>query len=448
MRQFENLKMNLRNLGTPELRNSETFGTNKYKMTTMRTITTFFCALLMLAVFVSCDRQDNDNTQDLKNFPEKSAQVISSDNQFGLELFQKITALAEKKDNTMISPLSISLALAMTYNGAVGTTKTEMEKTLKLAGLTTVQINNAHKALVNALQSADPDVLLEIANAIYYRKELPVKQDFVTVNKDFYDAEVTALDFNAFSALGTINGWVAQKTRDKIPTIIDQIDPNLVMILLNAIYFNGIWKLKFDEKGTRELSFTFGDGSVKKVATMHRESTFEYTSNNLFQAVQLPYGKGQYQMTVILPNDNKTTGNVRDQMTNNNWKGWMKEFQMKENVVVFMPRFKFSWKMTLNEILAAMGMPAAFNPQKADFSGIASDMDLFISFVIHKTFVDVNENGTEAAAVTAVGVSVTSAGNEPPKIYFNVNRPFLFAISEKSTGTILFIGEMNAPEYK
>jgi serine protease inhibitor len=418
-------------------------------MTTMRKITTFICTLLLLAAFVSCDTQDNDNTQDLKDLPEKSAQVISSDNQFGLELFQKITALAGKKDNTMVSPLSISLALAMTYNGAVGTTKTEMEKTLKLAGLTTVQINNAHKALVNALQSADPDVLLEIANAIYYRKELPVKQDFVTVNKDFYDAEVTALDFNASSALGTINGWVAKKTRDKIPTIIDSIDPDLVMILLNAIYFNGIWKSKFDEKGTHELPFTFGDGSNKPVPMMNQESTFEYTSNNHFSAVHLPYGTGKYQMTVILPNASKTTGDVRSQLTNENWNGWMKEFQSKEHVVVTMPRFKFSWKMTLNNILAGMGMPTAFSPLKADFSGIASDVDLYIGFVIHKTFVDVNENGTEAAAVTAVGMYTTSMPVDPPqKINFKVDRPFLFAISEKTTGTILFIGEMNAPEYK
>jgi serine protease inhibitor len=415
----------------------------------MRTMTTLLTLLLLLADFVSCDKQGNENLPDLKNLPEKSAQVISSDNQFGLELFQKVAALAGNKSNTMVSPLSISLALAMTYNGAGGTTKSEMEKTLKLYGLTTVQINNAHKALVNALQSADPDVLLEIANAIYYRKELPVKQDFVTVNKDFYDAEVTALDFNAPSALGTINGWVAKKTRDKIPTIIDQISPDLVMILLNAIYFNGIWKSKFDEKGTHELPFTFGDGSNKSVPMMNQESTFEYTSNNLFSAVNLPYGKGQYQMTVILPNANKTTNDVRAQLTNDNWSGWMKEFQSKDHVVVTMPRFKFSWEMKLNNILAAMGMPTAFIPLKADFSGIASNMDLYIGFVIHKTYVDVNENGTEAAAVTAVGMYTTSMPVDPPqKINFKVDRPFLFTISEKSTGTILFIGEMKAPEYK
>ena len=418
-------------------------------MKTMRTTTTLFTLLLLLASVFSCKEQINPPGEDLSNLPEKSAQVISADNQFGLALFQEITKQAGPKENTMISPLSVSLALAMTYNGAVGTTKTEMEKTLKLYGLTTGQINKAHKALVEALQSSDPDVLLEIANAIYYRKELPVKSNFVEINRDAYDAEITALDFNSPSALGTINGWVANKTRNKIPTILDSIDPDLVMVLLNAIYFNGIWKSKFGEKSTHEIPFHYSDGSTKDVAMMNQEAEFEYTSNNLFSAVHLPYGKGQYQMTVILPNQGKSTTDVISQMSNENWKEWMNSFRTEKQVVVTMPRFRFSWQMKLNSILATMGMPTAFNPNKADFTGIASGMDLYIGFVIHKTYVDVNENGTEAAAVTAVGVFTTSMPVDPPqKIKFTVDRPFLFTISEKSTGTILFVGEMNAPEYK
>jgi serine protease inhibitor len=414
----------------------------------MKTMTTFLMFALLLGTVISCQKQNGNDQPDLKNLPEKSAQLISADNAFGLELFQKIAAKAQSNANTMISPLSVSLALSMTYNGADGQTKTEMEKTLKLAGLTTGQINNSHQALVAALQSADPDVLLEIANAIYYRQEVKVKSDFVTVNKTFYDAAVTPLDFNSPSALKTINGWVAEKTRNKIPTIIDQIDPQLIMILLNAVYFNGIWKSKFGENNTHNLPFTFGDGIRKDVAQMNQESTFEYTSNNLFSAVNLPYGKGQYQMTVILPNSNKTTADVRAQLDNENWNTWLKSFQSKDHVVVTMPRFKFSWEMKLNDILSAMGMGIAFVPGQADFSGIA-DLDLYISFVIHKTYVDVNENGTEAAAVTAVGISVTSMPvDQPPKIYFTVDRPFLFALSEKTTGAILFIGEMRAPEYK
>jgi serine protease inhibitor len=416
-------------------------------MRTMRTMTTILFILLLLSSVVSCQKQDISGQEDLSNLPEKSAQLISADNAFGLELFQKIAAKAQKTDNTMISPLSVSLALAMTYNGAQGQTKTEMEKTLKLSGLTTTQINNAHQALVDALQSADPDVLLEIANAIYYRQGVNVKSDFITVNQSFYKAAVTPLDFSSPSALNTINGWVAEKTHQKIPTIIDQIDPQLIMILLNAVYFNGLWKSKFNEKGTHNLPFTFGDGTQKEVAQMSQEATFEYVSNDIFSAVNLPYGKGKYQMTVILPNSNKTTGDVMSKLNNENWNSWMKSFQSKDNVVVTMPRFKFSWKMKLNEILTAMGMVTPFVPGEADFTGIAA-LDLYISYVIHKTYVDVNENGTEAAAVTAVGISVTSIPSGPAKTYFTADRPFLFAITEKTTGAILFIGEMRSPEYK
>ncbi len=418
-------------------------------MSTKRTIFPLVFAFFFLFSAMSCQEQQNDGVDDLKNLPEKSAQLIDADNQFGLELFRKVAGKAGANDNTMISPLSISLALSMTYNGAAGETKTDMAKALKLNGLTPEQINNSHQALVEALKSADPDVALEIANAIYYDKNLKVQEDFVTLNKKHYDAAVTALDFRSpVEALKTINGWVSEKTHEKIPTIIDQIEPELVMILLNAVYFNGIWKSKFGDKDTHPLPFRHGDGSTKEVATMSQETALEYSSNDLFSAVHLPYGKGQYQMTVLLPNAGKTTSDLMAALDNEKWKDWMGEFRMKEKVVVKMPRFKFSWKMTLNEILSSMGMTSAFTPYVADFSGINGGRDLYIGYVIHKTYVDVNENGTEAAAVTAVGMFTTSMPADPPeKIYFTVDRPFLFAITEKTTGTILFMGEMNAPEY-
>lgn len=338
----------------------------------------------------------------------------------------------------------------MTYNGANGDTKTEMEKTLKLHGLTKEQINNAHKALLAALKSADADVLLEIANAIYYRQGSTVLESFIHTNRNFYDTEVNALDFNNPASLDIINGWVANKTRDKIPTIIDRLEPDLMMILLNAIYFNGIWKHKFDETKTHNLPFRHGDGQWKDVETMNQETSLEYARNNLFSAVHLPYGKGQFQMTVILPDENKTTADVMNAFSLDNWKTWMKGFIQEEKVVVTMPRFKFSWKRDLNDILSAMGMPKAFTPFVADFSGINGKKDdLYIGYVKHKTFIDVNENGTEAAAVTAVGMFTTSMPVNPPKkIYFTVDRPFIFTITEKTTGAILFIGEIRSPSYK
>lgn len=413
-----------------------------------KTIFPFLLVFFLLFSSMSCQKLDTEDQESLVNLPEKSAQLIGADNQFGLELFRKITDKAGVNDNTMISPLSISLALSMTYNGAAGDTKSEMEKTMKLFGLTADQINNAHRALIEALKSADPDVKLRIANAIYYDRMLNVREEFVTVNQKYYDASVTALNFSSVDALGIVNGWVSKKTEGKIPTIIDQIDADLVMILLNAVYFNGIWKSKFGDKDTHSLPFWFGNGSSQEVATMSQETALEYMNNSLFSAVHLPYGKGQYQMTVILPNAGKSTADVIAELDNENWNEWMKGFRMENKVVVKMPRFKFEWKMKLNEILSSMGMTSAFTPYVADFSGINSGRDLFIGYVIHKTFVDVNENGTEAAAVTAVGMFTTGMPVDPPqKIYFTVDRPFLFSITEKTTGTILFIGEMNAPEY-
>ncbi len=415
---------------------------------TGRSFFLLFVVFFFLFSGMSCQKLEKEETEGLVNLPEKSAQLIGADNQFGLALFQKIADRAGINDNTMISPLSVSLALSMAYNGAAGNTKAEMEKSMKLFGMTTDQINNAHQALMEALQSADPDVKLRIANAIYYDRMLKVREDFVTVNKKSYDAAVTALDFSSAASLGIINGWVSKKTEGKIPTIIDQIDADLRMILLNAVYFNGIWKSKFGDKDTHALPFRLGDGSTREVATMSQETALEYMNNSLFSAVNLPYGKGQYQMTVILPNTGKSTADVIAKLDHEKWMEWMKSFRVENKVVVKMPRFKFDWKMTLNEVLVSMGMTTAFKPFVADFSGINDGRDLYIGYVIHKSYIDVNENGTEAAAVTAVGMFTTSMPADPPqKIYFTVDRPFLFAITEKTTGAILFLGEVNAPEY-
>ncbi len=414
----------------------------------MKKMTTFLMIFLLLGTVMSCQKQE-EGPEGLQDLPLKSAELIDADNQFGLELFRKVTDKAEANANTMISPLSISLALTMTYNGAAGETKSEMEKTMKLHGLTTEEINAAHRALVNALRSADPSVQLEIANAIYYDQMLRVREEFVTVNKQYYDAEVTALNFADQASLLTINGWVSEKTRGKIPTILEHLDSDLVMMLLNAVYFNGIWKTPFDEEGTHLRPFRYGNGTTGEVETMSMEGALEYTTNDLFSAVHFPYGKEGFRMTVILPHENRSTGEVIKAMDRDAWRTWMQGFRMEENVEVSLPRFKFDWKMTLNDLLSSMGMTKAFVPHAADFSGMTGNRDLYIGFVIHKTYVDVNEKGTEAAAVTAVGMFTTSMPVEPPaKIRFTVDRPFLFTITEKSTGAILFIGEINAPAYK
>jgi len=412
----------------------------------MKTLFTIF-TVLALCVFCSC-QTDDSNTDENKtiNLDEKSAQLIEADNTFGLELFQKIREESEK-ENIMISPLSISVAFAMAYNGADKDTKTEMEKAMKLNGLTTEQINNSYKMLIKALQSLDEKVVFELANAIFYADGFTVKPDFLNINKTVYDAEVEKLNFSSQTAVDRINDWVSDKTNDKITKIIENLSPLDRMVLLNAIYFNGIWTNKFNEKGTHNLSFTKTNGTVLEVPMMQKEEKLNYTTNSLFSAVKMPYGNGQYNMVVMLPATGKTSQSVIDALSISNWKNWMKEFETKDQVVVTMPRFKFAFETELKNVLKGMGMIKAFQPNIADFSKIAEE-DLYISAAVHKSFIDVNENGTEAAAVTSITFSTTSAGNEPPKTIFYVDKPFVFAITEKDTDAILFIGEVNHPEYE
>ena len=405
-------------------------------------------AIIFFVIFVSCNVSDPVPTpKPVVITAEKSAALIQADNKFGLELFSRTVADAKPNTNTSVSPLSVSLALAMVYNGASGETKTEMENAMKVSGLIPEEINLMHQTLVDSLKLADPQVVLEIANAIYYQKGFNVEPGFISVNQKFYDAEVNTLNFSSpQDALKVINEWVAQKTHDKIPTILEEIDALTKMVLLNAVYFNGIWKSKFDEKETHNWTFFLNDGTYRQTPMMKQETALEYTSNDLFRAVNLPYGKGDFQMTVILPNGNKTTKDVILQLTNENWRLWQKSFKTENQVVVTMPRFKFSWDLDLKEVLDQMGMKQAYIPNHANFSGITKANDIFISKVIHKTYIDVNENGTEAAAVTAIVLSTGESGPDPRKHFF-VDHPFIFAITEKATGVILFIGEVTNPEY-
>jgi len=347
----------------------------------------------------------------------------------------------------MISPLSVSLALAMTYNGADGDTKEAMEKTLELNGLTVDEINENYKILIDALASVDPKVLMNIANSIWYEQIFEVEQDFINVNQNYFYAEVSPLDFTNPDAVTTINNWVADKTNDKITEIINEIPPLAVMYLINAIYFKGIWKYEFDESDTEEKSFYLSDGTTKDVPMMVQEASFNFFSNDIMQAVEMPYGAGNYSMIILLPQYSKTPDDIIGQLTNENWNSWLSEFYEAEKVQIHLPKFKFEYKNLLNDELINMDMGIAFSGS-ADFSKINPFEQLFISRVIHKSFIEVNEEGTEAAAVTAVEISLTSSGGGEGAIFFHVNQPFIFAIKEKYTNTIVFMGRVMEPKYE
>jgi serine protease inhibitor len=401
--------------------------------------------LLFAILFMNGCNLPNDPLDDNQiNVTEKTGRLINAGNEFGFGLFQNVYYSETEHDNIMISPLSVSLALAMTYNGANGETKTAMEKALKVYGLTPDDINSSYYDLVNALKSLDQKVQLEIANAIFYRKDFTVENEFINKNKRFYDAEVSALDFTKEQeALKTINGWVAKKTHDKIESIIENISPVHVMFLLNAIYFKGTWQKEFNEKGTEKLPFYLENGTSIESETMQRHDTLPYFSNDLFSAIHLSYGKGNYNMYVFLPETGRTVQEITDKLNKDNWETWMESFQEVQTVDIKLPRFKYEYEIELNDVLTEMGMGIAFTGA-ADFTGINRHGGLFIDYVKHKSFIEVNEEGTEAAAVTVVAMERTSVGG-PQTVMFHVNRPFFYAITEKSTGAILFMGTVKNP---
>ena len=408
----------------------------------MKTTSFIFSMMLATLFFLAgCSINENDEKPEI-SLTEKTAQLLKAENQFGFELFKQIYTSENDERNIMVSPLSVSLALAMTYNGANGETKTAMEKTLKVYGLTPDDINESYQSLVNDLQSMDQNVLLEIANAIYYADNFSVEQDFISINREYYNAEVTALDFGAPDAVTTINGWVAEKTHDKIESIVDFISRDDVMFLLNAIYFKGIWQTEFNTANTKKLPFIPEDGETIQTETMHRVDTLPYVSNDLFSAVQLAYGNGSYNLYVFLPEKGKRLSEITDMLNEENWETWLQSFRETESVDIKLPRFKYGYEMELNDVLTKMGMGVAFTPA-ADFTGISRNSQLWIDYVKHKTFVEVNEEGTEAAAVTVVAIT---RGMDPEVVPFHVNRPFMYAVTEKDSGAVLFIGTVKNPK--
>lgn len=375
-----------------------------------------------------------------------SSSLAMAHNSFGFDVLQQLRK-EDKDKNIFISPSSISLALSMTYNGADGTTKEAMEKVLKFKGLDIQEINKGSVSLINQLQNPDPKVQIAIANSIWAKKGEKFNAQFLKTNERYYKAKTEALDFTDPGTVDVINDWVRENTKGKIPTIITPpIPKEMVMYLINAIYFKGTWTFEFDKKMTEERDFTLTDGKKKKWSMMQQKNKFAYFENELFQAVSLPYGeKKRWRMEVFLPK--KSLESFTKQLGVENWNKWLKEFKETEGTVI-LPRFKIEYEKKLNSILSSLGMGVAFtaganfNKMKADPRG----PELFISEVLHKTFVEVNEEGTEAAAVTSVGIGITSIGGEKKTFYMEINRPFFFAISDNQTAEILFMGLINEPK--
>jgi serpin B len=328
----------------------------------------------------------------------------------------------------------------MTYNGAAGETKTAMQEALRVSGYSLDELNELNKALVSALVAHDEKVVISVANSIWYRKEYTILPDFVTRNQTYYNAEVRPVDFAAPGCKDEINSWVSDKTNKKIDKIVDQINPESFMFLINAIYFKGAWTHEFNPKNTGKQTFYLEDGATSEVDMMNKKMDLNMYRNDIFQSVELSYGKGNWRMYLYLPKEGKTVADVEKSLTAPNWESWLTQYDSLYDVQFSLPKFTFSYEESLKDAMIAMGMGVAFT-EMADFTGILPEGGLLITGVKHKTFIEVNEVGAEAAAVTSVEISTTSMGD-----YISFNKPFLFAIAEKSTGTILFVGRMMKPQ--
>ena len=391
--------------------------------------------LAMILTLAACGKQDPDVYPGEPIPLTKSEEGINaSANSFGFDVFHALY----KEEQVLFSPLSASLALSMTATGADGNTAKQMTKVLGFDGFTTDEVNGYYKKMVSALLSADPKTVFEIANSLWIIDDIMVKKPFIDDCKKYYASEVYSADFSKQSTIDKVNKWCSDKTHGKIKSILDKPDPLLVMALMNALYFNGTWTHPFPD--LLENKFNTISGKTVDVEMMHVTEELSYAEYDGFSMVNLPYGNGAFSMKVILPKEKEDFGKaVRrfDAKTLDKLNGKVS----KKNVSVIMPKFTFECQSNLKDVLIGLGMEDAFNGSKADFSKMSDD-GLYIGFVKQKTFIDVNEKGTEAAAVTIVGMEKNAVGGpEPEIIRFIADRPFLFVIQENSTGAVLFIGQ-------
>ncbi len=386
----------------------------------------------------------NDNPITEENEIDDPIDINSQDG-FDINIFKEVVNIS-KQENKVISPLSIKIAMAMASEGAAEGT---LEEILKVVGLEEGS-NIEYKKLLDSISNQD-EITFEIANSTWARQDLTFKPEFQNTLEQYYMSEAKVLDFTNPSSKDVINSWVKNKTNNKIDGIINSISPNDIMFLINAIYFNADWKKQFEEELTREEDFTLVNGSKIKVDMMNRGSdSFNYQEDSDLQAIELPYGdKGRFVMRVYLPNEKTDIKSFVSNITMEKYNSWKKNFSIKEGSLS-LPKFKSEYSDSMKDALINLGVIDAFDSQKANFERMINltDANVYIGDVVHKTYIDVSEKGTEAAAVTMVGMELTSMPMDPEeKFKMIVDRPFFFTIEDTIEDTIIFMGIIEKPEY-
>jgi len=367
--------------------------------------------------------------------------LVAATRDFGFRLLNGLVA-GQPDRNVFISPSSIATALAMTYNGAAGATRQAMAATLGLRGMSVGEADQAYALLAATLHGLDPHVELTIANSLWSRQNVPFNPAFVAALRQYFGATATTLDFADPRASLAINGWVNLRTHGKIARIVpDRLDPAMILYLINAIYFKGRWTVPFDKGQTRQRPFARSGSGQKVLPMMTRTDSFPYYRGAGFQGISLPYGNGKWSMVVLLPDASSSLGALHANLTAGAWDSWLSQFKPSFGTIV-LPRFKVDYTHTLNQALIALGMGEAFSRQ-ADFSGLTTATRARISAVDHAALMEVDEEGATAAAATAVGIIPTAV--RAPGFTLIVDRPFLCAIRDSTTGTVLFAGSIVDP---
>lgn len=422
----------------------------------LRTIFSLFTFFMLLSAN-SCD--DNKLMEEIEKAEEIPVELtdpinirltraenslIKSDQAFAFELFSKVFAEEKKGDdvNFMISPFSLSMALAMTWNGSANDTKEAIENTLKMKRLTDDGVNSYFRKLKESFEQTDPSTKLAIANSIWTNKQIPILPEFVALNQTYYNATVEAVDFSNPATAGRINQWASNNTNGLIKDVIQETNPQDLLYLLNALYFKGIWSSQFDIENTSKMKFIPERGDSRRVLMMHQNGRFNYSSDEKVQMIELPYGNEAFSMIVLLPKPGRIISDISRALLHEDYWATLKNELRIKDVDLYLPRFKTEYSKQLNSVLKDMGMGVAFDPNRADFSRM-SNTPSFISFVEQYTYIATDEVGTEAAAVTVGGMTTTSMPSQPEKVLFQADRSFMYVIEEKSTGSILFMGVVN-----
>lgn len=395
-------------------------------------------AITCVGLLAACDQSDvsRDNAPNLRTLSAAEIQVAAGTNDFAFNLFRNIQK--ETPENNFISPLSVSIALAMTLNGAAGDTQQGILNTIDFGDFSADEINQGYKDLTALLLSMDKKVKLGIANSVWYSEKYHVKESFADKITTYYDGVVTGLNFGDAASKNKINNWVENKTNGRIKDLINNISQDEVMFLVNAIYFKGDWTYQFDKSKTKKANFKKIDGTTAPVDMMFSSGVkmLHYYANST-RLLDIPYGNKQFSLTLLVPDNPEHITNLVSSLDMETFNYWLSQADSLKPEFE-MPKFKMTWKDDLLKNLKTMGMPIAGFPNL-----FKEDLDLAISRVIHQSFLDINEEGTEAAAATAVGIELTSAPSQPVRI--TVDRPFVFMIREKHTGAILFVGQLIDP---